>query len=82
MVTRTPQRRHILDQINKEIDELEKPVKALTGKDKAVEDEQGQINHCRQAKRQLTLRQFIKWTYICYTDAVNSSRLDDAQRWL
>jgi hypothetical protein len=60
MVTRTPQRKHILDQINKEIDVLEKLVKTLTGKDKAAEDEQGQINHCGLAQRQLTLRQFIK----------------------
>jgi outer membrane murein-binding lipoprotein Lpp len=60
MVTRIPQRKHILDQINKEIDILEKLVKALTGKVKAAEDEQGQINCFDQAQRQLTLHQFIK----------------------
>jgi hypothetical protein len=61
MGTRIAARKHVLDQIPREIDVLEKLVRSLPGKDKAAKNEQSQINQFGQA---LTCAHYIAYAAI------------------
>src|SRR5882762_9747014 len=79
MGTRIATRKHVLDQIPREIDVLEKLVRSLPGKDKAAKNEQSQINQFGQA---LTCAHYIVYAAIALSQrAIELSPLYTTQHW-